>query len=505
MKIYSVDVTQTLLERIESLLSTPGAKSAKQIARELGVARKEVNSILYREIEKFASVGLDPPLWLLLPTKDSDSTSRTQIKTTDSSKVLPSKHWIAQQTGDHQLSGKSQLIEMEDLVSSIQRITCNKNFDFLLTNESYPTNERITKAWIGINVPKKLQAKFHNLLKEHFGKDDEVLLGELLDSLPALQNSLITRNFGSLMLLRGYTSIESIAQFASQGRLYSHTDFPYLISLKQEPEIHRLVQDLEILNRRSSGETLESISRTYEITRERIRQRLRGMSIYGVNLSPVEIRNTKKTLNEDRQASLISSFILQYPGCTKLEIQESLNLSNRELAKHLDARFRRFIAPEKRNVANLMSREEILEAIKLASTFEYPLSGPGFDELLQTNLVSCVSRMRIMQIFGSWSNACELAGVESLAPVRSSYDHIWTESDLWQYLVDFILSPQTSNSTTNYDCWAREKPGDRPSTGTLRNYLGSWSEIVGLALLKIREDPYHSKFKKLMESPVAEL
>ena len=479
--------------------------SAKEIARQLDVSRKEVNSILYREIEKLASVGLDPPLWYLLPTKDTDSTSSTQAKITHTSKGLPSKQWIAQQTGDHHLSGKSQPVEMEDLVSSIQRITSIKNFDFLLTNRNYPSNERITKAWICINIPRKLQAKFHNLLEEHCGKDDEVSLGEILDLLSALQKSLITRNLGSLMLFRGYTSIESIAQFASQGRLSSHIDFPYLISLKQEPKIHRLVQDLEILNRRASGETLESISRTYGITRERIRQRLQGMSIYGVTLSPVKIRNTKKTLNEDRNASLISSFIVQYPGCTKLEIQESLNLSNRELAKHLNARLRRFIAPEKRNVVNLMSKEEILEAIKLASTFEYPLSGPGFDELLQTNLVSCVSRMRIMQIFGSWSNACELAGVESLAPVRSSYDHIWTESDLWKYLVDFILSPQTSNSTTNYDCWAREKPGDRPSTGTLRNYLGTWSEIVGLALLKIREDPYHSKFKKLMESPVAEL
>ncbi len=498
-------MTETLLERIESLLSAPEAKSAKEIARQLGVTRKEVNSILYREIEKFASVGLDPPLWHLIPTKDSDSTSRTQIKITDSSKGSPSKQWITQQTGDQQLSGKSQPIEIEDLVPLIQRISSMKNFDFLLTKENYPSNERITKAWIGINIPLKLQAKFHNILREHYDRDHEVLLGEILDLLPPLQRSLITRNFGSLMLLRGYTSIESIAQFASQGRLFSHTDFPYLLSLKQEPEIHRLVQDLEILNRRASGETLESISRTYGITRERIRQRLLAMSAYGVTISPVEIRNVKKILTEDRHASLISSFILKYPGCTKLEIQESLNLSNRELAKHLDARFRRFIAPEKRNVANLMSKEEILEAIKLASTFEYPLSGPGFDELLQTNLVSCVSRMRIMQIFGSWSNACELAGVESLAPVRSTYDHIWTESDLWEYLVDFILSPQTSNSTTNYDSWAREKPGDRPSTGTLRNYLGSWSEIVGLALLKIREDPYHSKFKKLMESPVAEL
>lgn len=498
-------MTENLLTRIEGLLSTSQAKSAKEIARQLGATRKEVNSILYREVVKFASVGSDPPVWHLIPLKNIDSILGVHAVSNEKSPGSPSKEALIQQIDNVNISGNSQPIEIDDLVLLIQRITSIKNFDFLLTKENYPSNERITKAWIAINIPEKLQAKFHNILRENYGKVDEVLLGEILDLLPALQRSLITRNFGSLMLLGGYTSIESIAQFASQGCLFSHTDFPYLLALKQEPEIHRLVQDLEILNRRATGETLESISRTYGITRERIRQRLQAMSIYGVTISPVEIRNVKKTLTEDRHASLISSFILRYPGCTKLEIQESLNLSARELSKHLDARFRRFIAPEKRNVSNLMSREEILEAIKLASTFEYPLSGPGFDELLQTNLVSCVSRMRIMQIFGSWSNACELAGVESLAPVRSSYDHIWTESDLWKYLVDFILSPQTSNSTTNYDCWAREKPGDRPSTGTLRNYLGSWSEIVGLALLKIREDPYHSKFKKLMESPVAEL
>ena len=107
-----------------------------------------------------------------------------------------------------------------------------------------------------------------------------------------------------------------------------------------------------------------------------------------------------------------------------------------------------------------------------------------------------------MQIFGSWSNACELAGVESLAPVRTSYDRIWTESDLWEYLMDFLLSSQNSNSVENYDNWAREKPGDRPSSGTLRNYLGQWNEIMSVALLNLRKDPYHSRFRSLLERSV---
>lgn len=493
---------QDIIAEIQSLLRSNPAKSARDIARHLNVTRQEVNSILYRESQMFISLGNSPPLWSLTsgtfdnrslaPNNDSNPTFNQLTKDRNHRKpresIFPSD-----------FKSPRRMIEIDDLSTLILKTASLRDLNGVSLNRNHPTNEKITKAWIKLNISPRFQTRFQKTLNEYFKKNKEVSTEEMFELVPELKRSEITLNYKLLVLLGGYISIESIAQSATCGQLLLDNDYIYLLSLRNDPDIRRLIEDLEILSRRAGGETLDSISTTYGITRERIRQRLRDLSIYGVAISPVEIRNTKKNAVLTKKTSILSRYVIEFPGCTNEEMTAALDFSAAEIRQYLDPKLRRFIAPIRRNGSPTMSETEILDAIKLAGSLEYPLSGPGFDELIDSNLVNCLSRVRIMQIFGSWSNACELAGVESLVPVRSSYDRIWTENDLWEYLMDFLLSPQTSNSVGNYDNWAREKPGDRPSSGTLRNYLGQWSEIMSLALLNLRKNPYHSKFRTLLE------
>lgn len=466
---------------MQNFLRLQPSKSAREIARHLGVTRREVNSILYREVNVFASAGTDPPVWHLLRPEDLPGN------------LIP-----------HQKSHKTPntTIESADLSSVIFHVTYSEDVSHSTPMWKYPNVEKITKAWIKVNIPSKFQHKFERLLKEQFPTNAEVSIGELFESAHNIHRSALFQNLRLLLLLDGYTSLEAIAHDAAENRLRQNADFEYLLSLRHVPEISRFNDDMEILNRRAGGETLDSIAPTYGLTRERIRQRIRGLSVYGITASNIEIRNRIRKINEDRKILVAFKYITEFPGSTSEEIQNSLCCTASEVKQLLDYRLQRYIAPPKRSGSKTMSNTEILAAIRLASTFEYPLSGPGFDELIESQLLECVSRVRILQIFGSWSNACELAGVESNASVRTSYDRTWTETDLWEYLIDFLLSTQSSNASGNYDNWAREKPGDRPSIATLRNYLGQWNEIVGIALLKLRNEPYHSRYRTLLESIV---
>jgi hypothetical protein len=301
-----------------------------------------------------------------------------------------------------------------------------------------------------------------------------------------------------LLLTNGYLSINVLAKSALKGQLSLEQDFYFLVENKDDKAIRRLVEDLEIIERRSSGETLDDVAKHFGLTRERVRQRQHLMKIYGLELDRTELGLGKQAKSRDREIQTtrerIAKVIIDLPGISLTELQSLTSIEIRKIGKLIDPRLRRFVQPKRRSGSNSMSDEQILEAIRDAATWEYPLSGTEFDRLVENGIIDCVSRVRIMQIFGTWLNACDLAGVEGLQPVRSSYDRNWSPNDLWEYLVDFLLSEQSANSVGNYDTWAREKPGDRPSSGTLRNYLGQWSEVLGTAMEMLRADKYRTRF-----------
>ena len=60
-----------------------------------------------------------------------------------------------------------------------------------------------------------------------------------------------------------------------------------------------------------------------------------------------------------------------------------------------------------------------------------------------------------------------------------------TEEELVQILAEFLLTSE-SHSVDAFDLWCRLDEG-RPSSGTIRNQVGSWSSAKREALIALRD------------------
>jgi hypothetical protein len=101
-----------------------------------------------------------------------------------------------------------------------------------------------------------------------------------------------------------------------------------------------------------------------------------------------------------------------------------------------------------------------------------------------------VTSIRLMQLFGSWTNACELAGVESPKAVRENYETRWTDQELVQAVASYLLDFEFRGAAHRYDEWRKQQwnSEDLPSMGTLRLKLGrNWRTIRNRGLDILRE------------------
>lgn len=91
--------------------------------------------------------------------------------------------------------------------------------------------------------------------------------------------------------------------------------------------------------------------------------------------------------------------------------------------------------------------------------------------------------------FGSWVNACTAAGLEPNKAVRDNYTRQWTDVEMVDSIVEFLLNP-TDNTRNrggikDYDEWRRQTGADAPSGALIRLHLGSWNEAKKLAVDRI--------------------
>jgi hypothetical protein len=86
------------------------------------------------------------------------------------------------------------------------------------------------------------------------------------------------------------------------------------------------------------------------------------------------------------------------------------------------------------------------------------------------------------QRFGSWVNACGLAGVEYGDAVRE-YDRNWNDGELLRFVRWFMHQRSDGKwSIENFETWTKDPGISGPSSGLLRLRLGTWSQIRVLAL-----------------------
>lgn len=108
------------------------------------------------------------------------------------------------------------------------------------------------------------------------------------------------------------------------------------------------------------------------------------------------------------------------------------------------------------------------------------LSGNAYDRLRGPESLSAV---RVMQLFGTWNEACAAAGVDPGEALRTVYDRTWTPDELIGWVVAFYDTFPARGSYRVLDAWLRIQPG-APSAQTIRNQCGltKWSKIAARAL-----------------------
>ena len=260
------------------------------------------------------------------------------------------------------------------------------------------------------------------------------------------------------------------------------------------------IQSLIMLALAEEGLTLDEIGNQFSVTRERVRQLIAALGISIRSLRHQQ--NSVREQNQVEKIKAINNWIGTHPGCFLSEVSTALNVLESDIQKLCPQTCRKLVlggSPKKSSENySKYSRDQILEAIRNAyelrnpsmtmySAHEtQPVSGTYYEKLRQSDSIYGPSQARIIQIFGTWKNACQEAGVPSLDSYRKNYDLRWSDEELVLQLAEFISS-NFSPSVEGFDEWSRCKEG-RCSSGTIRNQLGAWSDSYQLGLIYLRQE-----------------
>ena len=215
---------------------------------------------------------------------------------------------------------------------------------------------------------------------------------------------------------------------------------------------------------------------------------------------PVRTRARRGPTKAERRSEMtmqISRYLQDKPGVTLEEIANALNAPLTDVtaaARPVDwliLGVDELVQPTVRieSDAIVASRDRARAALLAASLMAKPLSHQSYTALIREGRVKGPSVARIVQLFGSWTTACNEVGVTSGEPLRSNYERTWTEDDLLNYVERFLRDTTFRGASHQFDQWRvtvnhSEKV---PSLGTVRNIVGgTWNDIRTQALRRMR-------------------
>jgi hypothetical protein len=215
---------------------------------------------------------------------------------------------------------------------------------------------------------------------------------------------------------------------------------------------------------------------------------------------PVRTRARRGPTKAERRSEMtmqISRYLQDKPGVTLEEIATALNAPLTDVtaaARPVDWLILgadELVQPTVRveSEAIVASRDRARAALLAASLMAKPLSHQSYTALLREGRVKGPSVARIVQLFGSWTTACNEVGVTSGEPLRSNYERTWTEDDLLNYVERFLRDTAFRGASHQFDQWrATVNHSEKvPSLGTVRNIVGgTWNDIRTQALRRMR-------------------
>jgi hypothetical protein len=215
---------------------------------------------------------------------------------------------------------------------------------------------------------------------------------------------------------------------------------------------------------------------------------------------PVRTRARRGPTKAERRSEMtmqISRYLQDRPGVTLEEIANALNAPLTDVtaaARPVDWLILgadELVQPTVRieSDAIVASRDRARAALLAASLMAQPLSHQSYTALIREGRVKGPSVARIVQLFGSWTTACNEVGVTSGEPLRSNYERTWTEDDLLNYVERFLRDTTFRGASHQFDQWrATVNHSEKvPSLGTVRNIVGgTWNDIRTQALRRMR-------------------
>ena len=289
-------------------------------------------------------------------------------------------------------------------------------------------------------------------------------------------------------------------------------------------------RDEQMIAMRVDGHTLQEIGERFNLTRERVRQILirheheiqkaaqsrQQASIEAVSAGLAEgksISNIAKSLEvpigqveslltprtddtrtetgqlrshtADLAAERVKAFLFENPGLTLQEVAEATGCSTSFVRRSCPSLASRLTVLEQSDgragSKKVWSDEQILEVIRHAATYQYPITTKHFEHLRSVGEISAPSVPLVYVRFGGWRAACEAAGVESSEPIRNNYESSWTDSDLLRFAGQFLADESSDGTFNGFQKWLAQDD-DRPSGATVRNRLGGWLDIKPAAL-----------------------
>ena len=236
--------------------------------------------------------------------------------------------------------------------------------------------------------------------------------------------------------------------------------------------------------KRSAGASLQQIGDAVGLSRERVRQLLERAGLPSFRETRAQ-RDLEEVLQAERLRGLILDIAKFMPGSSVGKIAREMGVSESVVRHHLTRMGTKLVCelrPSK--TAKKWSNEQLLDVLRIASTKSTPLTVTAYNALVTQKQVEGPTGQVFYMRFGSWLEACEVAGIQSGERVRNKYTRAWLNVDLEALVVEFLFSIERDGSFVDFQAWLRERP-DSPSTATVRNRLGTWNEMKRNAIEQI--------------------
>jgi len=218
-----------------------------------------------------------------------------------------------------------------------------------------------------------------------------------------------------------------------------------------------------IIEKRKAGHTLQAIGDSVGLTREMVRLIL--VANGGPTKAEVKLGVERRVKEEVIAAFNEKKVVDAKEFAAELGVKQSI------IKKALGPKAKKMIKGPKHH-KKYFTDEDLLEILRGAKAqVDGPLTSNKYQRLkIAPTVAVFIAR------FGSWIEACRLAGVESGKAVRTNYTRAHSEEDMLGFVASYLADPRTNGSAEGYEKWQRNVEG-APSLSLIRQRLGKWNDI----------------------------